>query len=248
MCPECNYEDLFNIEAKIMVPTNANGYDTAQAEPEWNDQSRIDCTNCGHSGTVAEFKKGPRERFTLNVGTRQPQPDNGDTWIYDNQEKKPAVTIHGEYGQVVCLETVGASGPSALCDWLNGLSNRALISEGIPPTKATENRPAEPGKAEPPPNTFNIPDDIWDAAMKFWPTLEGTSTGGNVDYIIRPLKRGCATLSSDQDAGSPTSINDSCCVSVWFDDNWDHGMTFNFKSVLEALEFMVLKLQPVNLQ
>lgn len=64
--------------------------------------------------------------------------DSGDVILYDRQERKPVITIHKEYANSICLEhttTPEAMPFSHLEDWFNGLTDMALISEGLEPTK-----------------------------------------------------------------------------------------------------------------
>lgn len=82
-------------------------------------------------------------RFAMAVGAYHEEhpdmPEDLPLCIYDRQERKVVATLHGEYAQLLCLETTGEDAPfSALESWLNRLGNPALTSEGIPPTKTCQ--------------------------------------------------------------------------------------------------------------
>jgi len=83
-----------------------------------------------------ERKPGPR--FVLLVGAiREEYPDlpeamEGQVVCWDRQERHEVFTVFERWGQVLCLELVGEAGPQGMCNWLNGLSDEALKSEGLP--------------------------------------------------------------------------------------------------------------------
>ncbi len=83
-------------------------------------------------------------RFVLNIGAiREEYPEmpeqGGEIVLWDRQERKPVVTIHRDYANAICLEVTDspASMPfTSLENWMNSLSNDALESEGLAPTKS----------------------------------------------------------------------------------------------------------------
>lgn len=92
-------------------------------------------------------KKNPR--FVWLIGAIHevyqdlPSPENKNPlyWdnnlhLYDRQEEMVVVTVHNPYAQAMCLELVPGGAPfTSLEEWFNTTSNKALASEGIPPTK-----------------------------------------------------------------------------------------------------------------
>jgi len=79
-------------------------------------------------------------RFVLVVGSIQEEyPDIPDSavqdgvTIWDRLHNRPAITIHREYANAICLETTDHydSPFSSLEEWLNELSPEAMKSEGI---------------------------------------------------------------------------------------------------------------------
>lgn len=87
-------------------------------------------------------KKNPR--FVWNIGAISEQyPDmaninQASTVLWDRQEEGVVVQISGHYSNAFCLETTRflADAPfTNLERWFNHMSNKALASEGIPPTK-----------------------------------------------------------------------------------------------------------------
>lgn len=73
-----------------------------------------------------------------------PDPVDGQHVLWDRQEKKPVFIVFGEYAQAACLETYELKGGEKIMDgspfslletWWNDLSNAAMESEGIVPTK-----------------------------------------------------------------------------------------------------------------
>lgn len=61
------------------------------------------------------------------------------TVLWDRQESKAVMTVEPEYSQVMVLErsTSARLMPFTVLErWLNGLSNRALTSENMTPTRA----------------------------------------------------------------------------------------------------------------
>lgn len=83
-------------------------------------------------------KENPR--FVWTVGAYQERyPDMPGLLVlclYDRQERKPVMTVHKDYEQLLCLETTRQAGNApftALESWANGLSAADLKSEGIAP-------------------------------------------------------------------------------------------------------------------
>ncbi|HTU44889.1 MAG TPA: hypothetical protein VMF91_07495 [Bryobacteraceae bacterium] len=54
-CPECLSEDEFYIEASVLAVVSDDGAEAANGDFYWEEQSTIRCSQCAHSGTVAEF-------------------------------------------------------------------------------------------------------------------------------------------------------------------------------------------------
>lgn len=55
------------------------------------------------------------------------------TTIYDRVHKRVVVTIDSQYANLICLETVDHGQPfTAMVEWMNGLCNSDLASEGVP--------------------------------------------------------------------------------------------------------------------
>jgi hypothetical protein len=98
--------------------------------------------------TAEEQEPEENPRFVWIIGSiRERFPDIpelaehlGGMVLWDRQEKKPVVTVHRDYEQLICLETTRnepASAPlSSLEDWLNNMEPGDLESEGIPETCA----------------------------------------------------------------------------------------------------------------
>lgn len=54
-CPECGSEEPFNISAKAIFTVYDDGTDS-YGGVEWDDNSAIECLECGHRGKIKEFK------------------------------------------------------------------------------------------------------------------------------------------------------------------------------------------------
>lgn len=68
-----------------------------------------------------------RKRFEWNL---QPD-DNSSPGLFDVQEGKRVITLHADYGNLMCLELTTHQPFTDLETWLNELSNNTLASEGI---------------------------------------------------------------------------------------------------------------------
>lgn len=55
-CPKCNNEDSFKIAVTKMVLMTDDGSEDTSGDEEWNGDSYIECTECGASGKVEEFR------------------------------------------------------------------------------------------------------------------------------------------------------------------------------------------------
>jgi len=56
-CPKCGSPEPFHIVATAQFVVFDSGTDE-YSDVEWDDDSLIACPNCGHSGTVIEFRGG----------------------------------------------------------------------------------------------------------------------------------------------------------------------------------------------
>ena len=54
-CPKCHAEDEFYIDASVLAFVTDDGVESTNGSFSWDDSSSIECSDCGHSGTVAEF-------------------------------------------------------------------------------------------------------------------------------------------------------------------------------------------------
>lgn len=54
-CPKCLAEDEFYIDASVLAVVTDDGAEPADGSFCWDESSLIECSECGHSGTVAEF-------------------------------------------------------------------------------------------------------------------------------------------------------------------------------------------------
>lgn len=79
----------------------------------------------------------PGQRFIWNMGSAKetypdlPEQEPHETVLWDRQEGKAVCSLY--YGQLFCLEK-GTAPLSQLQEWINGLTNEALMSEDIPGT------------------------------------------------------------------------------------------------------------------
>lgn len=87
-------------------------------------------------------KKNPRFVWIIGSIREQfpdlPELEAGPCVLWDRQQRKPVMTLHPEYAQSFCLEltTSPAAMPyTNLENWWNTVSNSALKSEGMKPTK-----------------------------------------------------------------------------------------------------------------
>jgi predicted nucleic-acid-binding Zn-ribbon protein len=55
-CPKCGYEHRFDIESTTTVTMTDDGED-GHGDIEWEDDSACTCCECGHTGTVKDFKE-----------------------------------------------------------------------------------------------------------------------------------------------------------------------------------------------
>jgi len=87
--------------------------------------------------TAKESKSLPR--FVWAIGSYAESfpdmPSDLGVVLWDRQERKPVVTLHDEYAQLICLETAENGPFSELENWTNKLSDVELESEGLAPTR-----------------------------------------------------------------------------------------------------------------
>jgi len=69
-CPDCDNEDLFNIQAKCSVNVSDDGTDDASSF-EWDSSSPCSCPACDKSGIVRDFLEKPES------------PDQSSLWYND---------------------------------------------------------------------------------------------------------------------------------------------------------------------
>lgn len=64
-CPKCGHFGPFKILATKsgMVEVSDDGTDDLQGDTDWDDDSACECCECGHLGTVREFKGEPEPGF-----------------------------------------------------------------------------------------------------------------------------------------------------------------------------------------
>lgn len=55
-CPQCEAEGPFVIRVSAMICIHDDGSDNEYGGLDWGDDSEIICRDCGHRGTVAEFR------------------------------------------------------------------------------------------------------------------------------------------------------------------------------------------------
>lgn len=87
-------------------------------------------------------KKNPRFVWIIGSIREQfpdlPELDGGPCTLWDRQERKPVMVLQPEYAQSFCLElttSAEAMPYTNLENWWNTVSNSALKSEGMKPTK-----------------------------------------------------------------------------------------------------------------
>lgn len=96
---------------------------------------------------------------------------------------------------------------------------------------------------------YNIPDDIiWNvqALNRLRNELFGSrarrlefiATGGGCDYVKADFGGYTATLSARDGGESPDSLHSPAVVTIWLSDEWTAGISINFPTAREALEFM----------
>jgi hypothetical protein len=90
---------------------------------------------------------------------------------------------------------------------------------------------------------MNINQEIIDAADRFG--LEAIATGGGCDYIYKLIKghdgfkgNACMVLSSCMKDGSPETMDEPCIVTIHLNHNWTLGVTLQYDTVTEAMQFM----------
>ena len=71
-CRKCGHEDSFKIEGHVLSLVKDDGVAEDLAGTEWTEADYCECTECSHSGKVADFTvsnwskpKGRRERFFI---------------------------------------------------------------------------------------------------------------------------------------------------------------------------------------
>jgi hypothetical protein len=91
---------------------------------------------------------------------------------------------------------------------------------------------------------WNIPDEVYDYGTKHG--LRGLATGGNIDYMAKPLGKEVdeggsevwAVLGSHEDAGSPENLDEPANINIFLDENWQRIIILPFKTAREAIEHM----------
>jgi len=67
-CPKCGQEDLFKIEASVIVEVSDDGTEDQGGDYEWDQAAFCQCCDCDHAGKLADFtienwdKKKPKKR------------------------------------------------------------------------------------------------------------------------------------------------------------------------------------------
>jgi hypothetical protein len=85
-CPECGYEDRFFICAPITADVTDDGSEIAKnrGDFEWDSDSRIECHDCGATGTVGRFSLTQQEEQpTMTVYTTYQLADDKATYGTD---------------------------------------------------------------------------------------------------------------------------------------------------------------------
>jgi hypothetical protein len=54
-CPQCDQEDAFRIEARIMVYVTDDGTEEG-GHYAWDGESPCHCADCRHAGTIKDFQ------------------------------------------------------------------------------------------------------------------------------------------------------------------------------------------------
>jgi len=68
-CPKCGNDSRIYIEAKTLAVVMDDGAETF-GHMEWDGDSYTECPECGHRGTLAEFRIPP-EQETTTTQTRK---------------------------------------------------------------------------------------------------------------------------------------------------------------------------------
>lgn len=66
MCPSCHDDLKLDVAVKTFARLTDDGtdaFESADGDHEWDDTSAIVCRECGHAGTVLQFKAAARERM-----------------------------------------------------------------------------------------------------------------------------------------------------------------------------------------
>jgi len=80
------------------------------------------------------------------------------------------------------------------------------------------------------PTHYNINDDTYDRAAS--QGLEPIATGGNIDYMSRSFPNGhIAILSDHDDAGLLNEPDAPGCVTIYYDEEWQTGITFQVPTI-----------------
>lgn len=129
MCPKCGHTERFKIKASVWVEVEDQGTDPMLPgqDIEWEDDSFIDCGECGSVGRISEFSH-PGFYVTFDVVTEE-SAEHGDAerrgwwmpggWEYDDKPEEPAYSFdqddfdEDEHG---CLD-------DAIVDWAVKLLN-----------------------------------------------------------------------------------------------------------------------------
>lgn len=93
-------------------------------------------------------------------------------------------------------------------------------------------------------NDTDISDDIFNAGTQAG--LGVTDSGGGFHYITKNLAGSglpedgpVMVLGVPSDAGSPEGLEDPATVTLYFSDDWQRGIRFEFDMAKQAIDFMV---------
>lgn len=103
MCPKCGSTEAFRIKANVWVEVRDEGTDPMlpKQDIEWEDESFIDCGECGSVGRISEFSH-PGFYVTFDVVTEE-SAEHGEAerrgwwepggWEYDDKPESPAYSF-----------------------------------------------------------------------------------------------------------------------------------------------------------
>lgn len=106
MCPHCGNTENFKIKVSVWIEVEDQGTDPMLPEQdiEWEDESFIDCGECGSVGRISEFSH-PGFYVTFDVVTEE-SAENGDAerrgwwmpggWEHEDKPEEPAYSFDPE--------------------------------------------------------------------------------------------------------------------------------------------------------